>query len=128
MTRGISRHISSVVTWKHILVFHGETTGRHSTVCDAACFSEAYRVQVQDDFPRLRLHPLYDLVGLDAVRRQTEAAQQTHLHDRHTRRVQTQTLRQTARYKDVRKLYSIGPKYTRIWNILFISYKEFIFV
>lgn len=59
-------------------------------------YDEAYGVQVQDDFPRLRLHFLHHPVGLEAVRRQAEAAQQTHLHDGHARRIQTQTLRQTA--------------------------------
>ncbi len=94
MTRGISRHISSVVTWKYLtfLVFHFRQSDTAQCVCDTACFSETYRVQVQDDFPRLRLHSLDDPVTLDAVWRQTEAAQQTHLHDRHASRIQTQTL------------------------------------
>lgn len=61
---------------------------------------EAYRVQVEDDLPRRRLHLLHQLVGQQAVRRQAEAAQQTHLHDGHARGVQAQTLHQTGRRQD----------------------------
>ena len=93
MTREMCIHISSVVTWRHIYFspvksFTSHREFRHSAVR----VGDAHRVQVQDDFPRLGLHFLYDLIDPDAVRRRAEAAQQTHLHDGHARRIQTRLL------------------------------------
>jgi len=95
MTRGMSRHISCVVSWKHINSFSVSQTNSHIRSWVSSCFSAAHRVQVQDNFPRLRLHFLHNAVGLHAVLLQTEAAQQTHLHDGHACRVQAQLPRQT---------------------------------
>lgn len=60
------------------------------------CLWAAHWVQVQDDFSRLCLHFLYNAVSLDAVRRQTEATQQPHLHDGHPRCIEAQTVHQPA--------------------------------
>lgn len=98
------RHISSVVTWKHILYLTLLNLPVHTENPDYSMFSEAHRVQVQDDFPRLGLHFLYDPVALDGVGPQTEAAQQTHLHDGHARRIQTHLLWQTATQPNVSDL------------------------
>lgn len=57
----------------------------------------SYRVQVDDDFPRLRLHLPDQVVCLDPIWRQDEAAQQTNLQEGHPGGIQTQTRDQPAR-------------------------------
>lgn len=86
----MDRHTSWVVTWTHTSALSGSVAQTDSET------PASYRVQVHDDFPRQRLHLPDQLVRLDSVWRQDEAAQQTHFHDGHPSSVQTQARDQAA--------------------------------